>query len=129
MKVFYVSVLSIVTACSAFILDNTNPTAYITVKQFRELMDLVLEEKHFRRILQHNVGTMQQRAVNNKVAMDTLASNYHTLSTGYSQLISSHADMKNGSLDLRNRNQTIQSTLTNNSAALSELKHKSGMGL
>ena len=90
-------------------------------------MDLVFEEKHYRRALEHSVETMQQDADNNELAMKQLGNDYHVLSQGYRHVLDSHADMKKGLQNLRTINLTIQSTLSNISSEVAVLKQKSGI--
>ena len=127
MNILLISTFVIFSAgCSALLLDGRNPSAYITVKEFRDLMDLIFEEKHYRHTLEHNVGAMLQDANNNQVSLAQLGRNYHTISQGYRQLLNDHAEMKKGLQNLRNLNGTVQTTLTNTSTGISELKRKSG---
>ena len=127
MNIIFVVLLSVLTISnSEFLLGSRSNSSLITVAEFRELVDLISEEKQLRHALEHNVATLQQKLTSNEAAYKQLQNDYRNLTTAYNSLKVSNDDLQRQFVDMKSTNQSIQRFLTSNTADLSNLKRKAG---
>ena len=123
----FLIILSYLSLCnSQFLMPSTN-SSLITVTEFKELVDLIGEEKQLRHALEHNVASLQQQLSINEVAYKRLENDYKNLSQAYNSLRTSNTDLQRQFAEMKLTNQSIQATLATTTADVSELQRKSGM--
>lgn len=128
MKYIFIFILSILTLSqSQFLINSRSNSSLITVAEFRELVDLISEEKQLRHALEHNVATLQQKLDVNEARYRQLQNDYHNLSTAYNNLKVSNDDLQRQFVEMKSTNQSIQRILTSNTADLADLTRKAGM--
>ena len=106
-------------------LINTN-SSLITRKEFRELVDLISEEKQLRHTLEHNVDTLRQQIAGSEAEYQTLQDKYQNLSKAYNDEKAINADLVRQFTTFSNTNRSIQTTLSINHADILDLKQKTG---
>ena len=124
MNVALVFAFSLFSPCNSILLDSNS--SLVTVKEFRELVDLIYEENRLRSDLEHEVGNLQQRLVKSEIDYSTLQNRYGQLSIEYNDLKASNDRLVGKYADFIHANQSIQTSLATAHADIVELQQKTG---
>lgn len=120
-------VLSFFSLCNCQFLVPSANSSLITVTEFKELVDLIGEEKQLRHALEHNAATLQQQLSINEAAYKRLENDYKNLSQAYNSLRASKTDLQRQFAEMKLTNQSIQATLATTTAELSAFQRKLGL--
>ena len=123
--IFGIVTLVLAVVNSQFLVGSRSNSSLITVAEFKELIDLISEEKQLRHALEHTVASLQTKLNSNEAAHQQLQIDYRNLSTAYNSLKISNEDLKKQFIEMKSTNQSIQRALITNTADLSELQRKS----
>ena len=118
-------IVTLATLCRSILLNNN--LTLVTVKEFRELVDLIYEENRLRNALEHDVGNLQQRLVKSEADYTVLQGFYGNLSRAYGDLRSSHDEMLRRYTVMKRSNQSIHASLSSNHADIVQLQQTTGI--
>ena len=108
-----------------YILSSNSPSL-ITVKEFRELEDLISEEKQLRHSLEHDIDSLRRQIGSSEADFKNLQLKYDDLSTAYDALKISKDELMKKIAALENTNRTLYSTISMNHADILDLQQKTG---
>ena len=125
-KLLLLGICSLLSLCDTFLLDPKNVTT-VTAKEFMELLDLIMEEKQLRHLLQHSVEVLQQQVNSQQSKYDTLEKEFKALNLSHSKLETKYQDLVQGGINnytSQNVYHDIDSLYRNLSKADSDLERK-----